>query len=236
MTLLTIMQDACNEIGIAEPATVIGNTNVQIKQLLALSNREGQSLAARPNNGWEALRFETTFTTLAAESQGAIETMASGYRYIVNRTIWNRTKRVPVIGPIDSEDWQMLKASPAAGPFDQYKLQQGEILFNPVPAAGETCAFEYVTKQWCESSGGTGREKWAADSDVGRLNESLLTLGLIWRWKKAKVLDYAEDFAEYERQVTDALCRDGTKPILNAAGGLNNFRPGIFVPQTGYGQ
>jgi hypothetical protein len=43
-------------------------------------------------------------------------------------------------------------------------------------------------------------------------------------------LSYSEDFADYEREVTDAIARDGTKPVLN----LNNYRddlqPGIMVP------
>ena len=64
------------------------------------------------------------------------------------------------------------------------------------------------------------------------LPETLLLMGLRWRWKKEKGVDYAEDFRTYESQVKDALGRDGGKPILNMGMDCNRgARPGIFVPQ-----
>jgi hypothetical protein len=236
MTLLTIVQDACDELGINQPSTVIGNADAQVKQLLALSNRGGKVTANRPASGWQALVQEATFTTVATASQGSVETIAPNYKYIINQTIWNRDERRPVFGPLTPQDWQLLQASPVTGPWDQFRIRGGNILFDPVPKAGQTCAFEYVTKQWCESSGGTGQVKWAADDDVARLDEDLLTLDLIWRWRAAKKLDYSEEFAEFERYYADIVARDGTKPILNGGGGITDFVPGIFVPQTGYGQ
>lgn len=235
MTLLAVIQTACNEIGIDPPSSVIGNANSQIKQLLALANREGNNLSSRNYNGWNILTREATFTTVATESQGSVETIAPGYRYIINQTIWNRTQRRPVYGPISPQNWQMLQSSPVTGPYDQFRIRGGNILFDPIPSAGETCAFEYVTSNWCESSGGTGQDAWADDTDVGRLDEDLMTLGIIWRWQAAKKLQYAENYAEYERRVTDAISRDGTKPIGRLGGGVAEFAPGIFVPQTGYG-
>lgn len=234
MSLLDIVQDACDEIGISQPSAVIGNDSDQIRQMLALSNAEGKRLARRYR--WQVLQKEATFTTLAAASQGDINTIASdGFLYVLNDTIWNRDTRRPVFGPLAPRDWQMLQASPITGPFDEYRIRGDLLLFEPTPTAGETCAFEYISKHWCESSGGTGQEAWAADADVGRLDEGLMTLGLIWRWKKAKGFDYAEDFNEYEALVADAMARDGSKATLDLGGGITDFQPGIFVPQTGYG-
>jgi len=88
----------------------------------------------------------------------------------------------------------------------------------PVPTAGHTIAFEWVTKNWCESSVGTGQSAWAADNDVGRLDEGLMTAGLIWRWKESQGLEYAEDFRKYEILVNDAIARDGVKGHLLMGG------------------
>lgn len=234
MTLKTIVQDACSEIGISDPSFVIGNDDKQVKQLLALANREGRNLSSRYR--WQVLIHEATFNTVASASQGEIATIASeGFRYILNDTIWNRDTRRPVFGPLAPRDWQMLQASPITGPFDQYRIRQNELLFDPVPAAGEACAFEYVSKHWCESAAGTGQEEWADDTDVGRLDESLMTMGLIWRWNAAKGFAYGEAFNQYEMDVADAMARDGSKPTLDLGGGITDFQPGIFVPQTGFG-
>lgn len=44
MTLLEIIQAACGELGLPQPATVIGSTDAQVQQLLALANRDGNEL------------------------------------------------------------------------------------------------------------------------------------------------------------------------------------------------
>jgi len=235
MTLLTIVQNACNELGISEPSTVIGNTNQQIKQLLSLSNREGKTLAARPYAGWQALMTEATFTTVATENQGTIESIAPSCKYIVRNTIWNRSTQRPVIGELQPTEWQMLKASPVSNVWDHFRIRGGNLLFDPVPEAGHTCAFEYMSKLWCESSGGTAQAVWADDTDIGKLDEELMTLGLIWRWKSMKGFSYQEEFAEYERQVSDAIARDGVKPTISLNGTRNVFMSGLLIPSTGYG-
>ena len=55
MSLLTIVQDAANEIGFPEPATVIGNSDQLAIQMLRLLNREGDTLS---RFDWEALKEE----------------------------------------------------------------------------------------------------------------------------------------------------------------------------------
>jgi hypothetical protein len=54
-------------------------------------------------------------------------------------------------------------------------------------------------------------------------------MGLRWRWKKEKGLDYAEDMRTYEMQIKDELGRDGGKQILQMDN-LTTKRPGISVP------
>lgn len=230
MTLLTIVQNACNELGISSPSTVIGNADAQIKQLLALSNREGKSLAARATEGWEELITEATHTTLAQANQGSMNTIAPSYKFILHNTLFNRTTQRPLLGELSPSEWQLLQATPTSNVYDHFRIRNGDLLIDPVPEAGETIAFEYMSKLWCQSSGGTAQEVWAADTDTGRLDEELLTLGLIWRWKAAKGFDYKEEFAEYERQVADALCRNGVKPVINLTGGRAQFQAGVFVP------
>ena len=50
-----------------------------------------------------------------------------------------------------------------------------------------------MTKNWC-----AGGETFTSDTDTTELNEELLTLSLIWRWNRAKGLDYAEDMRNFE--------------------------------------
>lgn len=229
MTCLTIIQSVALQVGITRPSFAIASTDTQIMQLVELANKEGKSLASRID--WTALQAEATFTTLATESQGSLATIASGLKYIINDTIWNRTLRRPVFGPKTPQTWQQQVASGINGPWSSFRIRGGTLRMNPVPTAGQSCYFEYASKNWVtKASDATGTNAWSADGDTSVLDEDLLTLGTLWRWKQAKGFDYAEDFNEYERQVLDAIGRDGSKDTLNLSNTRYDVFPGIVVP------
>jgi hypothetical protein len=208
---------------------VNGSTDDQIKSVLAMCNEEGQELAAR--YAWTALQAEGTFTTLATEDQGALSTIASGLNYIVNDTIWNRSLRRPVFGPKNQQSWQQQKAFAINGPWSSYRLKAGHLWMYPVPTAGQSCYFEYISKNWCQKSDGSvNYSEWNADTDIPLLDDQLIVLGTIWRWKALKGFEYSEDFNTYERRVTDAMSRDGGKDWLNTSNTKYDIFPGVVVP------
>ena len=212
MSLLTLVEGVCDEVGIPRPSSVVGNTDPGVRQLLRLAQREGKFLRSR--HRWNKCLKEGTLTTLAAASQGTLASIASDFDYLVGDTMWNRTtdRPIPAISP---EQWQAYQANSVTGPFTKFRIQQGTLYFFPTPTAGHSVAFEYMSKNFCESSGGTDQNAWAADADVGLLDEDLMGLGVVWRWKKAKGLEYGEDFNEYETQVANAISRDNPQPRLS---------------------
>jgi hypothetical protein len=233
LTCLQIVQAACRRIGILAPNTATSATDQQIIQLVELCNEEGQELASRIQ--WTALQSEAVFLTVATESQGAMSTLASGFKYMVNDTIWNRDLRRPVYGARSEQEWQQQKAIQLNGPFNSFRIFQGNLQFYPVPAAGQTCAFEYASSDWVNKSIGGTDSSWTNDLDTPKLDAQLIVLGAIWRWKAAKGLDYAEDFAKYERRVNDAIGRDGSKPTLNTTGAQYDIQPIVLVPTGSWG-
>ena len=74
MSLLTIVKRFCQEVNIDEPATVMGTTDPQVKQVKAILQKEGDDLSGRGD--WEALVNEATFTT--GVSGTSTLTIASG--------------------------------------------------------------------------------------------------------------------------------------------------------------
>jgi len=232
MSLLTMVQKVCRRVGIAVPNLVVDNTDVQIIQLLALADEEGEDLEARCH--WRAQVRDTTFTIVGTANQGAIDgTVVSDgdFDHFINDSIWNRTTSLPITGPLNDMEWQTLQASPVTGPYQQWQEREGNFYIDPTPTAGETMGFSYVSTSWCQSSGGVGRAAWAADNDTGLLDESLMGLGLRWRWLKTKGLEYAEDFATYERRVMDAMARDGSKPMLSLESRDRDYRQaGVIIP------
>ena len=237
MSLLTMIQSVTPRLGIPNPLLVAGSTDDQVLQLLALANEEGQELAKRGN--WQQMNYANTFTTVATASQGDLATLATAglgpsitaatFDYLINDTLWNRTTRRPVSGPLSTQQWEQLKASNIQGPWPQYTVYGGTLFFLPIPPAGQTCAFRWYSKAWVTT--GTGLStSWVLDADTGLLPEDLMAMGIMWRWRMTKGFDYAEDFAKYERRVEDALARDGSKPVLSMDGCPPAVYPGIIVP------
>lgn len=236
MSLLTIIQSAAPRVGLSKPTVGTASADPKVLQLIEMVNEDGQELGAR--HAWQALTTESNFTTLNTEIQGTIQALAGAdFSFIVNETMWNRSQRRPVFGPRSDAQWQQLKAQFTAGPWIQYRIRGNNVLFLPAPAAGQAVYFEWVTKNWAtDSTGATGKSSMSSDGDIAKLDERLLTLGAIWRFKAANRLDYAEDFRKCEDAIADAITRDAGKPILNLGGEPSYFYPGILVPAGSWTQ
>jgi hypothetical protein len=231
VTVLSVITSFCERTLLTVPTSVMGTTDPQIKQIRALLEEEGIDLAAR--GSWQGMTFEASHTTVATEDQGAISTIATnGFNYIKNKTIWDRTDRLPVLGPMDAAEWQAMKAVVTTGPRYRFRIRGGKLLVNPTPAAGHSWNFEYVSKNWILGADGTTyKQYFTLDTDTILLPETLVLMGLRWRWKKEKGFDYAEDLRSYEMQVKDAGGRDGGKPTVNMEGSSwKGPKPGIWVP------
>lgn len=231
MTVLSVVQHFCKRTNLPVPATVLGTTDEEVLQVMSLLEEEGNDLSGR--GSWQSLTFEASLTSAATESQGAMTSIATnGFRYIKNQTIWDRTNRLPIWGPLDDKEWQARKALAPTGPRYQFRIRGGLLIINPVPVAGYSWYFEYVSKNWILGADGTTyKQYFTLDTDTILLPEELVLTGLRWRWKKEKGFDYAEDFRTYEMQVKDAMGRDGGKPNLHADDPGFEAVPGVFVSQ-----
>lgn len=219
MNALQIIREVCPAVGISVPNSVVGSADVGVRQLLALLNKEGRDLSQR--YAWEVLIREASHTTTATQDQGTLETIigaTNAHRFIINETMFNRTQGVPVLGPNSPLDWQLRQTLGLTGPYPEYRIRGGRLLLLPTPAAGESLYFEYVSKNWAtDSTGTTQKRAVTADEDLILLDDEIVLLGLEWRWRKAKGLDYTEDFNEYESKVSNAMTRDGTKRRVSLA-------------------
>jgi len=224
MTLLTICQDAANEIGVPSPSTVVGSTDTTNIQLLAAANREGKNLVA--GYDWQTLIKEEAHTTLAAESQGDMSTIASDFLRFSNDTMWNRTTDRKYYGPLNNAQWQRLKASVSSGITNYFRIRGNALLFHPAPPAGQSVYFEYIGKNWAITSGSTANAtSYAADSNTTVLDEDLITLGVIWRFLKQKGLPYDNQFQEYRLKLSEKQSKDGAKQIIRMAGPNRLYLP-----------
>lgn len=222
MSLLTIITGACQELNVVEPTAVMSATDLQIKQLLALSRTEARDLVRRFD--WQALTKQGTFTTVAADVQTTLTTAAPDFFRYLDGTMWNRTRYWQVGGPLTAEQWQTKKGAAApVGVKNFFRIRGNEILFFPLATAGDAIYFEYISNKWCQSATAVAQTDWLADSDTALLDEEVMRLGIVWRFLKAKGLDYGEEFRTYESALVDIFGPDGGRPVVDMTG----------IPDTG---
>lgn len=304
LTLLGLIDQACGELGLLQPTTIVGNTDNQAIQLLALAQREGKefSALANGNGGWEEMRLQKSFNTAgvggltgnttissavvtgisstASITAGMVATgtgipsetlvvsvdsatqvtlgtaatatatgiglsfgtqsysLPTDFAYFMTQTFWDRNYRWQLMGPLDAQEWQVLKSgiSPT-GPRRRFRIMGNLFYLDPVPAEVTTIVYEYYSNAWCQSNAGVAQSKWAADTDYYTLDDDCFILGLKWRFLRAKGLDYEEEYTAYVNACQRTLSRNGgTRNLpLNATSGATRLLGYNNVPDTGFG-
>ena len=217
--MLAIIQAAALELGIPGPISVAGNPDTQTQQFLALVNREGAELAAIEGS-WTALRGEQLITWSIGIDTYAFPT---DFAYYVQDTTWDRSTRWRISGPMSETDWQVLKSGYyPSGIYARYRIMNGKIRFDPVPASADTIAIEYVSSNWCQSASAVTQSQFVLDTDTPLIPDDLLVLGLKWRFLAAKGFNYSEEKAAYDLAITRLHPRDRTTENLHL-GGTNDY-------------
>ncbi len=233
---LLMVQTFCGRRGLVQPNTAVSSSDTQVIQILGLLNQGGAAIARR--HEWQSLTDEATFTTVAAADQGALTTIIganNSFRRVIDETIWNRTTQRIVAGPLYAAERQGRLAIVTAGPFSEYSIRGGHLLFDPIPTAGESCYFEYVSNNWCtDSTAVTRRSFFTQDEDLSLFDDELHLADLQWRWNKSKGLEYAEDFNEFEAMLIDRMTEDKTARRKNLDQLQAGLRTGIFVPSGNF--
>lgn len=313
MSLVSICQQVANDLALAVPTSIVGNTDETATRLLAQAQAEGEALARKPENGWVAMILEYDFTTAATPSNiaGSVANVGgfavvsgltlsnlvqvktwqgygtglqnnsivtavtnadpnssvtlslpptstgtgtftfgqsdyalpSDFQRPIDNTMWDRSRFWSMRGPMSPQQWQLYKSSVIGRASIQRRFRFREIAgsqhfsVDPVPTDnGSNFVFEYVSNAWCKSSGGTPQTQWAADTDVGILDEYLMTLGIRWRMLRRLGFSYQDELDEYQRQVSKAMAKDGGQAILDMTPNDRLILLGPWnLPETGFG-
>lgn len=202
--LLAICQEALDDTGIDPPVAIVSGGDLGT-QLLALANTTGRDIARRGN--WQELVVEGSFTTLAAETQVTLTTTFPYIRKIIENTMWNQTQQRRLIGSISAQAWQRIQSDNASSASLVYRIRGDKIIFpSDTAVAGETVQFEYIDTRWCANSDRSSLyESFQADTDIPRISDEAMVMGIRWRFLKAKGLEYGEEFRSYEDIIAERL-------------------------------
>lgn len=217
LSALEICSTALEGVGMDAPSSLTSSDDLG-RRLLGIVNALGQNLAT--SYDWQELRTEGTFTTTASqELQATFYADDSDFpnaRKIVDGTIWNRTTQRRLL-PLSQRAWSRIKADGASPATEVYYFKGGQMLFPlDTVTGGETIAFEYIDKRWCETAdGNTQLRRFAGDTNVPRIDDHLFVLGVRWRYLKSIGMEYGEEFREYGDYLRQKQAEDQPRENLS---------------------
>lgn len=116
----------------------------------------------------------------------------------------------------DEDEFLYLQDSLTAGTPGVWILLGGKMQIYAAMPAGETARHYYISNLIVATGAGAAGSKTAftADTDVFVLNERLLKLALMWRWRSTKRMDYSEDMANYEIALAEEVAKDRGQRVI----------------------
>src|ERR1700741_2730718 len=190
---------------------------------------------------------QVTLDTVATATATAVDlifgqdaySLPNDLAYFMSQTFWDRSYRWQLLGPLSAQEWQVLKSGIfPTGPRRRFRVMGNLFYIDPVPSDSTGVeAFEYYSNAWCQSVSGTAQSIWTADTDYYTLDDDCFIMGLKWRFKAAKGLEYTQEKSDYEMVSDLAVARNGGNrdlPLNASASGirlLNNMN----LPDTEFG-
>ncbi len=151
MTILNIIQQAAQRIGIPSPSSAVGSTNNSAIMLLAKAQEAGRKI--RDAHEWPELTKEWLITLVDAQANYAFP---GDMNWQIFETHWDRNNHWPLIGPLSAQEWQVKKSGISTTvPRKMWRVkgyQDRQFYLHQTPGtgdAGSILVFEYVTETWC---------------------------------------------------------------------------------------
>lgn len=195
------------------------SNNAQIAvELSDLANEVAQDIAE--SHQWQAL---TKIAQLTGDGSQTAFPLPSDYNRMLigggiqkqGSWLWSY-RHVPSV-----EEWLHLQNSGFVGYRNAWILLGGQLQFNPAPTG--VAQFPYIRNTIVRAEDGTLKREFDRDDDEFVLDERLITLALIWRWREQKGLEYAEDMANYEKALSERQVRDAGPSVIRRYSATNLY-------------
>lgn len=97
-----------------------------------------------------------------------------------------------------------------------WTIYDNKFQFTPPPPVGESASFPYISTHYAMGQSGVSKPEFTEDTDSFVINDAnrLLTLGLIWRWRENKKLDYTGDQEAFMDLFDKLAARDAGSKII----------------------
>lgn len=201
MSLYTLVKSVLESNGWKVPTLAVASSpDDNLKQAFALANKELVSLSWRKT--WPVLVKDISLTLVPGQAEYDLPT---DFHHLVNPSVYSISDYEPLKGnlqPFEFIQWTNNMMGPNV-PCSAFRIKQRgkKLTIVPTPQSAETVVYFYVTKMLVVGSDAIDKEFYYKDDDVALVDEDLIELGLNWRWRQKKGLDYTAEVYEYKNIV-----------------------------------
>ena len=239
ITAQDIINRAAVECGLEPSTDVFADANPSFVQLRNLITTCGQDLVE--SYPWEILRREHNIVTANPPDTGVYD-LPADFGYMIDQTGWERSQDVPLGGPLSPQQWSYLLGRDLVNftIYASFRIMENKFnIFPQPPPDGLDIFFEYISRNWAESSSGSGTycDTIDANDNIILFKPVMIVQYLRFKFLDAKGFNTASALGAFEKAYELATGGNKSAPLLNA--GFRNS--GIHyldywnIPNTNYG-
>jgi hypothetical protein len=215
MSVLSTCQDAATKLSRPRPTSLFSTTDPFAAELLLAAKETAESLLTEEHD-WRALTKMATCQGDASTVIFPFATIAPDYERMVEGAELHslRYRNATFRWAKDLDQWLFFMDNLLVGsPGNAVILNNALQIFPPMPV-NDTARFFYISNLYANSASGTPQAAFAADTDTFALDEKLLRLGIVWRWRANKRLEYAEDMSNYNIAKMAQMSKDKGRQMI----------------------
>lgn len=225
MTVKDALRSAASRTMGTRPTVFFSSSNALEGDLTELVNAVAKDIAK--SHDWRVL---TRLCTLTGDGASDGLKLPVDYdRMQKGSNVRSGTRRY--LPCIDPDEWLRLQMSPGLGSIGRWIKFGGEVHLLPKPALGQEIRFFYQSNLFALDESGAPKAGFEKDNDEFRLDDELLTLGLVWRYRQQKRLDYTDDQQLFEKRFNELAGEDkGARVIAEGRSGASG---NVSLPYEG---
>lgn len=236
-TGLSIVQDVCGRLGLAEPAAAASSPSDETaRQLWRLLTECGRKLMKRRR--WQIMARTWNLATVIGVTEYDLPEDFDGF---TDQTAWNTSSRLPLIGPALDSQWSMLTARNLGASTISivYRTRDGKLQLYNTPTQVDNLIIDYASRAWVMKNGDPAvlRDHMLLDDDQCLLDGELVTSFLKLRFLEEKGFDTTAAKRDFDEAFDDAADRDTDAPVLrlDRLQGYPYLSSDYNLPDTNYG-
>jgi hypothetical protein len=228
-------RDVADEVGLPRPNAVATGTAQLERQMFALANT---TLKEMGRYNWPMLQTVFEFPTVIGQETYAVP--ADLKRFITD-TAYVASLYYQMRGSLTGAEWEKRRNQlPSAAGRYRYRVFGSPYMINiqPIPQLVEQIVMEYFSSFLALDGSNIPIPLYGNDADMPRMPEEIVQLGVKWRIKHAKGLDYSQDFNEYYAELRKVLAQRLGLGSVAVAYRWNAETPELgdgYIPEQGFG-